>query len=47
LEEIDNVFENNYFDILPDRNIVTIIKTALSQFEFEKQLKVVCLSDAY
>lgn len=44
---IDNFFANNYFDILPGQWVTTIVSTSLSQAEFEKQLKVVSLSDEY
>ncbi len=44
---IDNFFENNYFDMLPQTPTTVKVKTKLSQADFEKQLKVVSLSDAY
>lgn len=47
IKGIDNFFENNYFDILPGQSVTTKVTTKLSQKEFEKQLKVVSLSDEY
>ena len=44
---IDNFFENNYFDILPGQAVTTKVQTKLSQAEFEKQLKIISLVDAY
>lgn len=47
IDGIDNVISNNYFDILPRQTVVTTVKTPVSQAEFEKQLKVISLRDAY
>ncbi len=47
IEGIDNFFENNYFDIYPGEQVTTKVKTSLPQTEFEKQLKVVSIKDAY
>ena len=47
VEGIDNFFGNNYFDILPGQEVKVKVKTPLSRSEFEKQLKIVSLSDAY
>ncbi len=47
IEGIDNFFENNYFDILPGQTITTKVRTSLSQPEFEKQLKIISITDAY
>ena len=47
VEGIDNFFENNYFDILPSETIKIKVATKILQSDFEKQLKVVSLSDAY
>lgn len=47
LNGIDNFFENNYFDILPGETVTVKVKSTLSASDFEKQLKVVSLSDAY
>jgi beta-mannosidase len=44
---IDNFFENNYFDILPAQTLTVKVNLALAQSDFEKQLKVISLSDAY
>lgn len=47
IDGIDNFFRNNYFDILPGQTESVIVKTSLSQPEFEKQLKIVSLKDGY
>ena len=47
LNGIDNFFENNYFDILPGETVAVKVKSTLSVSDFEKQLKIISLSDAY
>ena len=47
IEGIDNFFSDNYFDLLPNKEVAIHVKTSLSQSAFEKQLKIVSLSDAY
>lgn len=47
VQGINNFFANNYFDILPGQSVTTTVSTLLSQSEFEKQLKIVSLSDEY
>lgn len=47
VDGIDNFFENNYFDILPGESIRIKVNTTLSESDFDKQLKIVSLSDAY
>lgn len=47
IDGIDNVIANNYFDILPDQTVVTTIQTPISQADFEKQLKIITIRDAY
>lgn len=47
IEGIDNFFENNYFDLLPGKTYRVKVQTSLSQPEFEKQLKIISLTDAY
>lgn len=47
LNGIDNFFENNYFDILPRETVSIKVNSTLSAADFEKQLKVVSLSEAY
>lgn len=47
LEGIDNFFENNYFNLLPQKPFKVKVQTKLAQAEFEKQLKVVSLVDGY
>jgi beta-mannosidase len=44
---IDNFFEDNYFDLLPRKEKSVKVKTGLSKSDFEKQLKIVSLSDVY
>ena len=45
IEGIDNVFTNNYFDILPNESVTTNVICSLSQSDFEKQLKIISLAD--
>lgn len=47
IEGIDNFFENNYFDLLPGKTYRVKVQTSLSQPEFEKQLTIISLMDAY
>lgn len=47
IDGIENFFGNNYFDILPKESVTVHVRTSLSQPDFEKQLKVVSLRDAY
>lgn len=47
IDGIDNFFENNYFNLMPDTPVKVKVRTTLPQTEFEAQLKVVSLSDAY
>ncbi|MFV0418625.1 MAG: beta-mannosidase [Dysgonomonas sp.] len=47
IDGIDNTIGNNYFDILPGQTIVTKIRTSLPQDEFEKQLRIMSMSDVY
>jgi len=44
---IDNFFENNYFDILPRQSVSVKVRTSLSESDFERQLRIISLSDAY
>ena len=46
LQGIDNFFDNNYFDLLPNENKTIKVKTSISLDEMEKQLKVISLADA-
>ena len=43
IEDIDNFFEENYFDLLPGTSRTIKVKTNLSVDEFKKQLKVMYL----
>ena len=43
IEDIDNFFEENYFDLLPGTSRTVKVKTNLSVDEFKKQLKVMHL----
>lgn len=47
IDGIDNFFANNYFDLLPGQSVTVNVRTSLPQSDFEKQLKIVSLSDAY
>ncbi|NDW17617.1 glycoside hydrolase family 2 protein [Dysgonomonas sp. 216] len=47
IEGIDNFFENNYFDLLPSQSVTVMVTSTLPENEFNKQLKVISLSDAY
>ena len=47
IEGIDNFFENNYFNLIPGQAYRVKVQTRLSQPEFEKQLKITSLTDAY
>lgn len=43
--DADSSFSDNYFDILPGESVTVTVSTNLPQATFEKQLKVVSLSD--
>ncbi|MDR1682167.1 MAG: glycoside hydrolase family 2 protein [Candidatus Symbiothrix sp.] len=45
IEGIDNFFENNYFDLLPDETVKVKVKTKLSLDEFRRQLKIRTLNE--
>lgn len=47
LDGIDNFFEDNYFDLIPGKEKVVKVKTAISQTDFSQQLKVRSLVDGY
>jgi len=47
LDGIDYFFKDNYFDLLPDKPYKVMVETSLSQSDFEKQLKITSLSEAY
>lgn len=47
LSGIDNFFEDNYFDLLPGREVTINVKTDLSLSVFKEQLKVISLVDSY
>ncbi|KAA6303578.1 MAG: Exo-beta-D-glucosaminidase [Candidatus Ordinivivax streblomastigis] len=40
IDGIDHFFEDNYFDLLPGKEVIVKVSTALSRKEFEKQLKI-------
>ena len=40
VEDIDNFFENNYIDLLPNSTCKVAVKTSLSVEEFKRQLKI-------
>ena len=45
--DVDSSFSDNYFDILPGGSVKVNVYTDLPQPAFEKQLKVISLSDEY
>ncbi|WP_308600002.1 glycoside hydrolase family 2 protein [uncultured Dysgonomonas sp.] len=45
VDEIDNFFEDNYFDLLPNKEKSIHVKTGLSPDDFRKQIKVISLKD--
>lgn len=47
LSGIDNFFEDNYFDLLPGKEVTINVKTDLSLSVFKEQLKVISLVDSY
>lgn len=42
----DNFFEDNYFDLIPDEKKIVKVRTGLDMDNFEKQLKIISISDA-
>jgi len=47
IDGIDNFFEDNYFDLLPDTEKIVKVESKLSLTDFEKQLTVISLKDGY
>ena len=47
IEDIDNFFSDNYFDLLPGEPKTIHVTTKLGKAEFDKQLKSISISDAY
>lgn len=47
IDGIDHFFENNYFNLMPAQTVTVKAQTTLPQAEFEAQLKIVSLPDAY
>lgn len=47
LKGIDNFFEDNYFDLLPQKPVTVKVKTDLSLSVFKEQLKIISLADSY
>jgi beta-mannosidase len=47
LEGIDNFFSDNYFDLLPGKEVTVHVTTSLSKADFDKQLKIEHLANAY
>lgn len=47
LSGINNFFEDNYFDLLPGKEVTVNVKTDLSLAVFKEQLKVISLVDSY
>ena len=44
---IDNFFSDNYFDLLPGEPATIHVTSSLSKGEFDRQLKIISISDAY
>lgn len=44
---IENFFSDNYFDLLPGESKTVHVTTKLDKAEFDKQLKIISISDAY
>jgi len=42
----DNFFDNNYFDLLPNKIMTVKVRTSLTLNDFEKQLKIISIADA-
>ena len=40
IDESDDLFSDNYFDLIPGKAVTVKIKTKLSQMEFEKRLRI-------
>ena len=47
LKGIDNFFDDNYFDLLPNTSKTVFVRTKLSLPDFKDQLKVMALPDSY
>lgn len=47
IDGIDNFFSDNYFDLLPGEKETIHVETKLKQADFEKQLKIKTIADAY
>jgi beta-mannosidase len=47
VEGIDNFFSDNYFDLLPGEAVTIHVTTSLNKAEFDKQLKIEHLANAY
>lgn len=45
VDGIDNFFEDNYFDLLPNKEKPISVKTELSMEDFKNQIKVISLKD--
>lgn len=47
IEGINNFFSDNYFDLLPGEPVTIHVKTDLEKADFDKQLKIESIADAY
>lgn len=47
IDGIDNFFSDNYFDVIPGEPVKISVTTTLDKATFDKQLRSVCISDAY
>ncbi|MDR0507369.1 MAG: glycoside hydrolase family 2 protein [Dysgonamonadaceae bacterium] len=47
IDGLDNFFSDNYFDLLPNEPVTIHVTSSLSKAEFDRQLQVISISDAY
>lgn len=46
VKDVDHFFDNNYFDLLPNKIMTVKVRTSLTLNDFEKQLKIISIADA-
>ena len=47
IDGIDNFFSDNYFDLLPGEPVTIHVKSSLNKENFDKQLHIISIRDAY
>ncbi|MGL5227266.1 MAG: glycoside hydrolase family 2 protein, partial [Bacteroidales bacterium] len=47
IDGVDNFFDDNFFDLLPNETKKVHVKTTVSKADFEKQLKIRSMVDGY